>query len=117
MRRRQVKRFRSRNLLRKPLAMPIPRSRNVLVAGDHEGWSLNLLEEISVIHVAEGCTTSQISNGICTQEDSADRSNLGIFFCQRVRREEPLHCHVDHCRHSAFDYRCNSCFSIRAWYE
>src|SRR5580704_2157111 len=113
----KVKRLRTRNLPRQPLAMPAPRSRNVAVAGNDESWSLNLLEEISVVHVAESRTASQISNGICTQEDTADRSNLGILFRQRVRREEPLHCRVNDCRHSAFDYCCNSCFPIRPWYE
>ena len=59
-----------------------------------------------MIHVAEGRTTSQISNGIWAQEDGADRSDMEISFRQRVRREEPLHCHVDGCRHSAFLYCC-----------
>src|SRR5580658_3569327 len=117
MRRLQVKHFRSCYLVRQPFSVPVPGSCNVAIAGDHQSWSLDLSEEISVIHIAEGCTTSQIANGICAQEDGADRSDMWILFRQSVRREEPLHCLVNDRRHSAFAYGCNSRFPIRARHE
>ena len=66
---RQVKGFRSGNLPRQPLAMSGPRSGNVPVARNHQGWSLNQLEDIAVIHIAEGRATSQVSNRIRAQEN------------------------------------------------
>src|SRR4051812_45949443 len=66
--RREVKSLCARNSGYQPFTVSAPWSGDVMVAYNHKGWRFNLPQQVSVIHVAEGCTATCVSHGIGTQK-------------------------------------------------